>query len=312
MSNSALINKYRPQSFSEVMGHDEILAALEKAIQSDACPHGFLFTGPAGTGKTTTARIVANELECDEVIEIDAASNNGIDDMRALVELGNHRALSGAGRRAFIIDEAHGLSKPAWQAMLKMLEEPPNHLYIMLCTTELAKVPETILTRCYHVALRAVKPNVIEELLTVISEIEGWTVTNDVMAAIIQVSTGQPRKALSILQVVHDAETREEVNRIIALMDASEPLIELCQLLLKGQTAWELVQPLLAKLDEDDFENGLMGAGRYIATVLMRTSNQAAAERAWILIDAMTFPTTTYDKKVHFLSAIGRICFGAS
>lgn len=306
-----LITKYRPSSFEEVIGHEPVLAALRRAMAADTCPHAYLFTGPAGTGKTTLSRIVAADLKC-EVVEIDAASNSGVDDMRQLVELGNHVALSGAGRRAFIIDECHTLSKSAWQAILKLLEEPPDHLFICLCTTEREKVPETIQTRCYNVVLRPVKPEEMGDLLEAICALEEWQVKPDVMSAVIQAATGQPRKALTILQSVYDADSREEVSRIVSLLDASNPMIELMQTLMKSAPTWSMVQPILARLEEADFESGIIPAGRYVAAALMKTKSDKEAARYWAILDAMTFPTTTYDRQVHFLTAIGRLFFGGA
>lgn len=309
MSINTIINKYRPADFDEVMGHDPVVAALRRAMAESTCPHAYLMTGPGGIGKTTIARIIAKDLQCDDVTEIDAASHNGIDDMRGLVELGNHRSLSGAGRRAFIIDECHALSKAAWQAILKLLEEPPEHLYLMLCTTELIKVPETIVIRCYHVQLRAVRPDAMGELLEAVSDAEGWTVKADVISAVIQAATGQPRKALSLLQSVHDADSKDEVSRIISLGEATDGLIQLARLLLDGNRNWERIQALLECIDDADYENGLGGIGRYVANAMTGARSVTKAQRAWMILDALTFPTTTYDRKVHFLAGIGRLIF---
>lgn len=310
MIDQPLITKYRPASFDEVVGHDAIMAALRRAMAADTCPHSYLLTGPAGTGKTTTARLIMADQECD-VIEIDAASTNGVDDMRQLVELGNHMALSGAGRRGFIIDECHALSKAAWQALLKIVEEPPPHLFIALCTTELAKVPETIVTRCYHVALRSIKPDAMSELLDAVCEIEGWEVHSDVMSEILKASTGQPRKALSILQTAHDAPNRDEVARIISIIDASEPIIEICQALLKGVTSWKALQPILARIDDADFENGIAGAARYLLTAMLNGKSDQASANAYNILEALIQPSVTFDRKVQFCVAIGRICFNS-
>jgi DNA polymerase-3 subunit gamma/tau len=305
-----LVTKYRPSDFETFLGNETTIAALKRAVGNEVSrPHAFLFTGPSGIGKTTGARIVATMLNA-EVVEIDAASNNGVDAMRLLVELGNHMSLTGAGVRMFIIDECHSLSKSAWQAILKMLEEPPAHLYIALCTTELHKVPETIVTRCYHVALRPLKPAEIEDLCMVVAELEGWTVHNDVMQAVIQAATGQPRKALSILQAVHDAPSRDEVRRIITLMDATDPLIALLQYLLAGKKAWAVIKGHLSRIEEDDFEELSIGAGRYIVGALLRAETDASAQLAWRLLDALVFPTSTFDRKASFMAAIGRMIWG--
>lgn len=307
MSNEQITTKYRPAAFEDLIGNDAINSALQRAVDSETTrPHAYLFTGPSGIGKTTSARIVANHMQA-EILEIDAASNNGVDAMRMLVDVGNHMSLAGSGTRMFIIDECHALSKNAWQAILKLLEEPPAHLYIALCTTELSKVPETIITRCYHAALRPLKPNEIEMLVSVVADLEGWTVHNDVVQAVVQAATGQPRKALSILQAVHDAPSREEVRRIITLIDASDPLVALCQHLLSGKKSWKIVRELLEKLDVDDFEEASISAGRYILNALIRTDNPEQARDRWQLLEALVYPTTTFDKKLAFMAAVGRM-----
>src|SRR5262245_52904479 len=110
------------------MGHQGAVAALQRVLASDTCPHSFLLTGASGVGKTTLARIIADALGA-EVLEIDAASNTGVDATKSLIELGQHRSLHGKARKMFILDEAHALSKSSWQALLKTIEEPPGHLY---------------------------------------------------------------------------------------------------------------------------------------------------------------------------------------
>lgn len=308
--NRPLITKYRPDDFDEFFGHEAVIGALVRTITAEdhAPPHAYLFTGPAGTGKTSMARVVGATMEC-EIIEIDAASNNGIDNMRELTELGNHMALSGAGQRMFIIDECHGLSKPAWNAILKLLEEPPDHLYIALCTTEAHKIIETIMSRCYHVALKALSPNEISDYLDVICEMQGWEVLPDVMAAIIQNCKGSPRNALSILQVVHDAPSMEEVKRIIVLLDGSDALIELAQGLIRGQNKWEFVGPILAQIGDDEFQQAPISMGRYIASAMAKAKTQAEAQRAWQLLEALVYPSSGWDPKINFYAAIGRMVF---
>jgi DNA polymerase III subunit gamma/tau len=294
-----------------VLGHEEVMRALRRAMAASSHPHAYLLTGPAGLGKTTMARLIAKEFGA-EVNEIDAASNNGVDAMRTLVELGNHAGFGETGIRAFIIDECHRLSRPAFDALLKTLEEPPEHLYLMLCTTELAKVPETIVSRCYHVSLRPLRNNEISDLLTAICALEEWDVKPDVFSAIVQASTGQPRKALSILQSVHDVDSRDEVRRIIHLIDAHDPVIALLQHFCSGKANWKLVQQYMSRLDDSDvdYESVAIQAGRYISTVLEGTEDEAKAQYLWRLLEALVYPAATYDKKVAFSAALGRMLWG--
>lgn len=308
--NQQLIVKYRPENWSEMVGHTSALAALKRTISSRSAPHAYLFTGPSGVGKTTLARILARELGAD-VFEADAASNNGVDDMREMIELGQHMAFSETGKRLFIIDECHMLTRNAWNAILKLLEEPPAHLYLALCTTERSKILETVITRCYETSLRPLEATEIEELLTVICELEEWKPTPDIMELAIQAAHGSPRYALTILQSIHAAPDREEARRIITLVEASSAMIELFQHLVSGKKSWKIVHGLLKKMEaENSFEEAMIPAGRYIATVLLAEERDDRAQELWQLLEAMVFPAETYDKKVAFIAAIGRILWG--
>lgn len=306
--NQSIITKYRPGSFDEMIGHEAVLGPLQRAIAGTTTPHAYLMTGVAGLGKTTLARIIARVLEA-EILEIDAASNSGVDAAREIVEMGNHMSLMGSGRRAFIIDEAHVLSKSAWQALLKLLEEPPPHLYIMLCTTELPKVPDTIQTRCYHVALRPLKPDELGELLDVVADMEGWQVAPDVMQAVIEAATGQPRKGLTMLQSVHDAPDRNEVKRIIALLAGGDALYDVCNALVSNK-GWPVVRQALLRIEDAEFETAAVFAGRYFASAMAKAETPAAAQAHWKLMDALLFPAETFDRKASFYAAVGRILWG--
>lgn len=300
--------KYRPGAFDEVHGHDAILKTLRRTIAGDTCPRSFLFTGPAGIGKTTLARIIAAELKC-EPVEIDAAGNNGIDAMKELVALGNHRSLSGAGRRMFIIDECHALTSAAWQVLLKILEEPPSHLYFALCTTEARKVPETIVTRCFHSELRGLSPSEMTELLESVALAEGWEVIDEVYSAIVDAATGQPRKALSLLEKAHDATTPADIRRLIRTMQKGDPIYDLCQMILKG-APWMSVQKALATIEPSEFEGANMAISGFLAAAVCNAKNEARAMKAWQLLDALLFPAQSYHPKAAFIAAIGRIRWG--
>ena len=307
--NKPIITRYRPEAFDEVLGHEAQIAALQRVIASNSTPHAYLFTGPSGTGKTTLARIVAQELQA-ELVEIDAASNNGVDAMRELVEFSQHSAFTASGKRLIIIDECHTLSKAAWQAILKLLEDPPDHLYIALCTTEDDKIPETIRTRCFSTRLQPITQQLISEHLEMIAGLEEWKPSQEIIDFAAEASNGSPRMALTILQGIHDAPSREEAARIVRLLEPSDDLIEMLRHLLDGKKSWAIISACLKKLDGANFEEISVQAGRYLGAVLLRTDKEEKAVAIWQMMDALIFPAQTYDKKTAFVTAIGRILWG--
>lgn len=310
-----LITKYRPKALDEIIGHAEVCAALERAITGEAPPHAYLLTGITGIGKTTIARIIGEMLKC-EVLEVDAASNSGVEDARRLVELSGHRALSGAGQRMLIIDECHALSRAAWQPLLKMLEEPPEHLFVSLCTTEANKVPATIKSRCYPVQLRGLRDNEISDLLSVVCDAEEWKLNDEVYQLILRGAEGSARAALTMLEAVHDVDTVEEAMRVISLLEANDTLLDLSRALLSGdrrnpQARWGVIKPLLARIADDEIETAAIAVGRYMASAMVKAETPAQAERAWQILDMLVAPTESWDRKAIFYAAIGRVVFGA-
>lgn len=308
-SDDSFINRYRPQTFDQVYGHAATMSLLIKAMQTASRPHTYLITGPPGIGKTSIARLIGTFLDA-EIIELDAASHSGVDDMRELVELSQYISLQGDGTRVYIIDECHTLSRNAWQALLKLTEEPPDHCYVVLCTTDPAKVPNTIKNqRAYSVVLKALPFNVMEQYVDDICQAEGWDVNRDVFNAVIANAEGLPRKALMILLAVHDVADREAVRQIITTMDAGEPVSQICQMLLQGKASWVTVRPLLAKVEDDQFEGALVHTVRYMIGAMMRASDDRQTQRLNEYIQALTFPSETFDSKARFFAAIGRCIF---
>jgi DNA polymerase-3 subunit gamma/tau len=219
----SLYRKYRPTSFVEVIGQPHVVTTLQNALAHKRVGHAYLFSGPRGTGKTTIARILAKELGTQplDVIEIDAASNRGIDEARTLKEK-VQVVPAQSPYKVFIIDEVHMLTKEAFNALLKTLEEPPAHAVFVLATTEPEKIPETIISRTQRFDFRKISNEKIKEHLLEIAVKEGAELNNDAAAIIAQSSDGAVRDALSILdQIIHSSEDKkispEQVREILGL-----------------------------------------------------------------------------------------------
>lgn len=219
----ALYRKHRPQSFTEVRNQDHIVTVLEGAIKKGEIPHAILFSGTRGTGKTTLARIFARAIGVSDVdlYEIDAASNRGIDDIRELKEA-VHTVPYESPYKVYIIDEVHMLTKEAFNALLKTLEEPPAHVVFMLATTEEDKLLDTILSRCQVFHMREPSRAVIAEMVIDVAKKEGFTMHADAAELIAIAADGSFRDALSVTQKVLLASGDEvgEADEVAAIIGA--------------------------------------------------------------------------------------------
>jgi DNA polymerase-3 subunit gamma/tau len=236
----ALYRIYRPRSFSEVQGQDRTVATLREAVRQGRLTHAYLFSGPRGTGKTSVARILAKAVNCEtrfdngdpclecascqsiergqhlDVIEIDAASNRGIDEIRDIKERITHQTAI-SRYKVYIIDEAHMLTAEAFNAFLKTLEEPPPHVLFILATTEAHKLPVTVLSRCQRYEFKRLTVPVIQARLQFVAEQEGVAVEPEALELLAQAADGAMRDALSlfdqIVAVAQDAVTVDDVSR---------------------------------------------------------------------------------------------------
>jgi len=247
MQHLALYRKYRPEKWQEVEGQSHIVEVLASSLSAGKVSHAYLFVGGRGLGKTTVARIFAKELGVSEndVFEIDAASNRGIDDIRTLRE--GVRALPFDSKyKVYIIDEVHMLSKDAWGALLKTLEEPPAHVIFILATTEFYKVPETIISRCQVFNFRKPSESVLKSLLLKVAKKEGFELDAGSAELLAILGDGSFRDALGILQKVLNFSTTKKIKR--------EEIEKIT-----GAPKTELVNKVISSLAAGNLEEGILG-----------------------------------------------------
>jgi DNA polymerase-3 subunit gamma/tau len=203
MHDLALYRKYRPKNFNEVLGQDHITKVLESSVENNKVSHAYLFVGSRGTGKTSVARIFAKEIGTTEndLYEIDAASNRGIEDIKTLRD-GTRTLPFDSKYKIYIIDEVHMLSKDAWGALLKTLEEPPKHVIFILATTEFHKIPDTIISRCQVFTFRKASDESAKNMILEIAKKEGFELDKSSAELLAILSDGSFRDALGILQKV--------------------------------------------------------------------------------------------------------------
>ncbi|MDP6387711.1 MAG: DNA polymerase III subunit gamma/tau [Candidatus Pacebacteria bacterium] len=211
--SEVLYRKYRPQEFKDVLGQEHIIDALSGALKQGNISHAYLFSGSRGTGKTSIARILAKEIKCspNDLHEIDAASNRGIDDIRALREAVTVLPFE-SPYKVYIIDEVHMLTKEAFNALLKTLEEPPKHVIFVLATTEIVKLPETIISRCETHTFKKPSQKILKNAVLAIAKAEGFTLESAAADLIALLGDGSFRDAQGILQKILSSSSDKKIS----------------------------------------------------------------------------------------------------
>ena len=216
MAHQSLYRTHRPSTFAEVVGQEQVTGPLEEAVKSGKIGHAYLFSGSRGLGKTSVARIFAHEIGCktNDLYEIDAASNNGVDEIRTLTD-GVYTLPFESPYKVYILDEVHMLSKGAWNAFLKTLEEPPAYAVFILATTELEKVPDTVQSRCQVFEFKKPTRAVLAKMLSAVAKKEGFTLEPAAADLVAMLAGGSYRDALSVLQKVFTGEEKKLTREIV-------------------------------------------------------------------------------------------------
>ena len=284
--------KYRPHRWDEVLGHKAALSSIQNALVKKSA-RTFLLTGGSGVGKTTIARLIAKEVGCSpsDIIEIDGATNTGIDDMRAVIERLQYKSLSG-NARTVILDESHAISKQSFQSMLKVLEEPPTDVYWVLCTTEPDRIPKNIRTRCLQYDLRPVSIDAILALLETVVKKEKLSVKDEILELIIEAAEGSPRQALVFLAECAELKDAASARSLLKTVGESKEAIDLCRMLLSVASGkgvpWNVVAKLI-RVVESPPETTRIIVLRYMAAVVLSGSPDKSGPAADIL-DAFATP----------------------
>lgn len=301
--------KYRPKTFAEVIGHGPAVKSLQRIIDRYES-QAFLFTGPAGTGKTTLARICSDMVGCEpsDLVEIDGATFTGVDEMRKVQQMLQYRPFGKSEARAIILDEAHRLSKNAWDSLLKVTEEPPAHVYWFLCTTDVAKIPTTIKTRFTHVPLKPLSDADVGSIIDRVVLAEKLKLNEGVRDLVIKESRGSGRQALGHLAMVYECASKKEAAAILESAIDSDPVRELCQFLLKGGS-WAKAMAIVAKLEDESAESVRIVVMNYMAAVAKGAKTDREAGATLQIMDAFCVPYNQSEKLGPLMLSIGRVLF---
>jgi len=279
--------KYRPQTLEEIIGNREVVESLQNMLANPkTCPHSFLLTGPTGCGKTTIGRIIAKELGAKgtDFIEVDSADFRGIDTIREIRKVAQYKPIEG-DVRVWLVDEVHKTTNDAQNALLKILEDTPTHVYFILCTTDPQKLLPTIKGRCSTFEVRPLEEKQMFSLLRKVVKAEEENLEKQVYDQIIQDSFCYPRNALQILDQVLRVNPENRLATATKAAENQSQSIELCRILLKGG-GWKRVAEILKGLKNEDPESIRRHVLGYCQSVLLNKDE----ERCGLIMEEMIEP----------------------
>ncbi len=278
--DNVLYLKYRPETFDEIVGNEDVVQVLKSHLENKSkqpLPHSMLFHGPTGCGKTTLGRIVAREIGAKgiDLQEVDVADFRGIETVRDIRRQSAYKSLEGECR-VWILDEAHKLTGDAQTALLKALEDTPEHVYYILCTTDPQKLIATIKGRCAQFQVNPLSDKEMKLLLRKVVKSEEESIQKEVYDQIVQDSLGHPRNALQILSQVLSVDEDKRIHIAKQAAETQSKVIELCRALLEGNP-WKKISNILKGLKEEDPEKVRRAVLGYCQSVLLSGDNTAAA-----------------------------------
>ena len=307
-----LTTKYRPSTFEEVLGQDATIESLKKLIETKGgLPSCLLFSGDSGIGKTTLARICASVVGCTgpNLIEVNGAERTGIDNMRDVVDQLNFIPFGKSKTRVVILDEAHRLSKQAWDSLLKPLEEPPPGTYWILCSTEPTKIPKAIQTRATAYELKKVSVAKIKNLLTAICEKESYNTDKQIIMLIAIKAEGSPRRALKYLEMAHGVDTMAKAQEIIKTVgddDSNSPTIAMCRVIARRGTFAEAVAAI-AGTEEENETIRIVATAYFTKIAIAMKSNEANVVWPLEVLNAFSKPCYPPDKLAPIILALATV-----
>lgn len=283
----SLYKKHRPQQLSQIIGNEETISALQNIIEDPDRPHSYLLSGPTGCGKTTIARILASEIgiQGGDFVELDTADFRGIDTVRKIRETAILHPLEGDAR-LFLLDECHKMTNDAQNALLKILEDTPDHVYFVLCTTDPDKLLKTVRGRCSIFELRPLNDKQMLTLLRRVVKEEEESLTKQVYEQIIEDTQGLPRNALQVLDTVLRTEEDQRMEAAKKGAQTQNESIELCRLLIDG-AGWKRVSAVVKGLRNEDPESVRRHVLGYASSVALNGKDPA---RMGLILESFSEP----------------------